>query len=87
MITTVLSLQPRMKQCYKCKYFIKDPFGRSDKCVKLPLDDDYYNCKTARTFENLCGKEGKLYKKLKVNKYKNNLADVRRDYQQNISLP
>jgi len=31
-------------------------------------DKDYYFCSTARQYENLCGKEGKNYKKINIKK-------------------
>jgi hypothetical protein len=36
-------------------------------------DNDYYACSTARSWSNLCGKEGKKYKKKYIRRFlKNN---------------
>ena len=77
-ILPILSLkQTKPNLCINCKHFITDnrigdEYG---KCSLFPRenpsvlvnginkDNNYYYCTTARIHDNLCGKEGKLYKK------------------------
>jgi hypothetical protein len=66
------------KLCINCKHFISNNIdNKYGKCSLFPrelIDDylidgntennkEYYYCSTARSFENMCGKEGKMYKK------------------------
>jgi len=78
MVLLANSLKAHPKLCINCKYFIqpkdgvKDEFG---KCAKLPFesskflvdgkfrDDDFYSCSTARSWDRLCGKNAKEYRK------------------------
>ena len=63
--------------CVNCKFFIpleeRNEYGRCSLFKKQGMDtdcgkDDFLYCLTARTYEDLCGKEGKKY----VNKLDNN---------------
>jgi len=63
------------KLCINCKYYISD--GISEKCTAFQKDDftflvrtntktnidmkNYYNCKTARSIDNMCGIQGTHY--------------------------
>ena len=78
-IMTVRSLKEiTPKLCVNCKFFISDSFkgteyGRCSLFKKQGMDNDsgkdsFLYCLTARTYEDLCGKEGKKY----VNKLDNN---------------
>jgi hypothetical protein len=66
------------KLCVNCKHFIQPKNGVRDefgKCAKLPFesskflvdgivrDDDFYSCSTARSWDKLCGKNAKEYRK------------------------
>jgi hypothetical protein len=81
------SLKIKQKLCVNCKFFItpknglKDEFGR---CAKFPFEntkflvdgivreDDFYSCSTARSWETLCGKNAKQYKKKYTRKLSEN---------------
>ena len=77
-IMTVRSLKEiTPKPCVNCKFFIpleeRNEYGRCSLFKKQGMDidcgkDDFLYCLTARTYEDLCGKEGKKY----VNKLDNN---------------
>lgn len=76
-ILQVLSFKKiETKICINCKHFIKGnhnyKFGR---CSLFPIIeeyinrlniDEYNNCTTARTFESMCGQEGKMYEKKSI---------------------
>jgi hypothetical protein len=70
--------KPKPKLCINCKYFITDNrSGRFGKCSLFPQeqgtinflvngvnDVNYYSyCSTARSTKDMCGEEGKLYKR------------------------
>lgn len=73
-IPIVYSLKTKL--CINCKHFTKDFLSNNEfgKCKNF-LDDhnnigylvtgikniDYKYCSTARSFEDMCGKEGKYY--------------------------
>ena len=68
-----------LKLCINCKYFITDnKLGKLGKCALFPkekqndlydlvtgvdVNTEYMNCYATRNKENLCGKEGTMYKK------------------------
>ena len=73
-----------LKLCINCKHFIPDNkeniFG---KCKMFPQienklnylingikKDGYSYCSTARGFSNMCGEDGKMFKKKRVSKMK-----------------
>ena len=71
-----IKIKPKL--CVNCKFFIRPTNGLKDEfgtCGKLPFEntrflvdgivreDDFYSCSTARTWESLCGKNAKEYKK------------------------
>lgn len=72
------------KLCINCKYFITDnDTGKFAKCSLFPRkENDIYNlvyginednieynyCSTSREQEDMCGKEGKMYKKKYIKK-------------------
>jgi len=76
LLTTSLKIKPKL--CVNCKFFItptnglKDEFG---KCSKFPFenskflvdgiirDDEFFSCSTARSWDKLCSKNAKEYKK------------------------
>ena len=78
MVVLTSSLKINPKLCVNCQFFIqpndgiKDEFG---KCSKLPYasskflvdgivrDDEFYSCSTARSWDALCGKNAKEYRK------------------------
>jgi hypothetical protein len=77
-IMTVRSLKEiTPKLCVNCKFYISDSFkgteyGRCSLFKKQGMDidsgkDDFLHCLTARSYEDMCGKEGKKY----VNKLDN----------------
>jgi hypothetical protein len=66
------------KLCINCKYFISNNNNNKiSKCSLFPKEDnnnyilvngihediEYYYCSTSRRIDEMCGKEGKLYKK------------------------
>ena len=56
----------------KCALFPKEEYKPSNKYylvdgMKVVNNVDYYFCATARECENMCGMEGKLYKKREQN--------------------
>jgi hypothetical protein len=77
-ILPIISLRQKTpKLCINCKYFIPDnDSGRFDKCSRFPKqsgkinylvtgikDGEYFYCSTSREHDNMCGEEGKYYKK------------------------
>ena len=77
-ILPIFSLkQIKPKLCINCKYFIPDnDSGKYAKCSFFTKDEnkinylvngivkeEYYYCSTSRTANNMCGEEGKYYKK------------------------
>lgn len=82
-ILPIISLkQIKPKLCINCKYFITDNnTGKYGKCSLFPTDQgrirvlvngineqDCYYCSTSRSSSDMCGKEGKYYKKKRVEK-------------------
>jgi hypothetical protein len=67
--------QVKPKLCIHCKYFIPDnEFIKYSKCSFFQKNDidflvngiskeNYHYCCVSREIENMCGKEGKYYKK------------------------
>lgn len=67
------------KLCVNCQYFLKSKNGENlyAKCVAIPIINEnkisylvtgnkektYHFCSTARSYEELCGKDGKRYRK------------------------
>ena len=83
-IMTVRSLKEiTPKSCVNCKFYIslggRDEYGRCSLFKKqkpdidylIPWKDDFLYCLTARSYEDMCGKEGKKY----VNKLDNKKDD------------
>jgi hypothetical protein len=79
------------KLCINCKHFISNTGdSKFGKCGLFPINKsgiyylvngikenmDYDYCKTARSFSNLCGENGELYKKKYVKKQKDIEADI-----------
>jgi hypothetical protein len=77
-ILPIISLQnTKPKLCINCKYFIPDnDDSRYSKCSFLQKEEskaiflvdgknyeDYYYCSTSRSNRDMCGIEGKYYKK------------------------
>jgi hypothetical protein len=77
----------KTKICINCKHFVSsDNNNEYAKCSLFPRSeneidalvtgihkpDDYYYCSTARNSMNMCGLEGKFYKRVKsnINEYK-----------------
>jgi hypothetical protein len=77
-LTSPLSVEAtKPKLCINCKHFI--PSGTNleySKCAYFPskaakvnflvngiYENDYYYCSTVRDSNNMCGEEGKMYKK------------------------
>ena len=70
------------KICVRCKYFIRDDENNIlGKCALFPTDkgiieylvtgvnkNKYQYCCTSREFDNMCGKEGRLYEEKTHNK-------------------
>lgn len=72
------------KLCINCKYFITDNYtGKFGKCSLFPRKEnniynlvngihkdniEYHFCSTTRDLEHMCGKEGKMYKKIYIKK-------------------
>jgi len=80
-ILPIISLkQSKSKICINCKYFIHDnSIGEYGKCSLFPKKEgdikflvnginekEYSYCYTLRENDNMCGKEGKYYKKKMV---------------------
>jgi hypothetical protein len=88
-ILPIFSLKvPLDKICINCKYFIPDNNnGLYGKCSLFPKkeakirflvnginEEDYYFCSTVRATNDMCGEEGKYYKKKRAkNKPKNTM--------------
>ena len=81
-IIPILSLKEMTpKLCINCKFYISESFkgteyGRCSLFKRKGMDNDsgkdsFMFCLTARTYEELCGKEGKKY----INKL-DNIEDV-----------
>jgi len=77
-ILPIISLkQNQPKLCIRCKYFIHDnDIGKFGKCSFFPTkegnidflvngihQEKYHYCSVARMTDDMCGKEGKYYKK------------------------
>lgn len=77
-ILPIISLkQIKPNLCINCKYFIPDDdIGKFGKCSFFPLkenyinflvngisEEKYYYCATSRGSKDMCGEEGKYYKK------------------------
>jgi hypothetical protein len=77
-ILPIISLkQTTPKLCINCKYFITDnKDGKFGKCSLFPKkngkinylvnginEDEYYYCSTSRDTNDMCGEEGKYYKR------------------------
>ena len=77
-ILPIISLQKiKPKLCINCKYFITDNGnGEFGKCSLFPkkqgkIDflvnglnkEDYIHCSIVREYPDMCGEEGKMYKK------------------------
>ena len=77
-ILPIISLkQIKAKICINCKYFIPDnDIGKFGKCSLFPTEENYsnflvngiseenyYYCSTSRQSKDMCGEEGKYYKK------------------------
>jgi hypothetical protein len=76
-ITPPINPLINQKICINCKYFISDNSnGIFGKCSFFPTSegkvnllvtgvnkDEYYFCSTARDSNDMCGEEGKYYKK------------------------
>jgi hypothetical protein len=76
---TATQITPKL--CIDCKYYTKKFFTSNElgKCSLFRKEDidiflingvhnykkEYYYCSTTRMFEDMCGKEGKFYKKNK----------------------
>jgi hypothetical protein len=84
-ILPIISLKTnKPKLCINCKYFISDnDIGKYGKCSFFPKrenninflvnginEDNYYYCSISRDTNNMCGEEGKYYKKKIVKKMK-----------------
>jgi hypothetical protein len=80
-ILPIFSLkEPLQKICINCKYFVPDNNnGVYGKCSLFPKkeakirflvnginEEDYYFCSTVRSTNDMCGEEGKYYKKMKA---------------------
>jgi hypothetical protein len=81
-IFSLKEIKPKL--CINCKYFFSnfktDKFGRcllfqkeENNIYKLvngnhENNNEYHFCATAREIENMCGKEGKMYKKRYIKK-------------------
>jgi len=74
---TEMRKEMKPKLCINCKYFITDNnTGKFGKCSLFPRKEsdiyslvngidniEYNHCSVSRNLENMCGKEGKMYKK------------------------
>ena len=92
LILPVISLkQIKPKLCINCKYFIPDnDIGKFGKCSFFPTNENYSNflvngiseenyhyCSTSRQIKDMCGEEGKYYKKkiVKNGRFKSDKSD------------
>ena len=86
-ILPIFSLREiKPKLCINCKYFLTDKSNdKYAKCSLFPKQDgkinffvndkyneDYYYCSISRFMKDMCGEEGKLYKRKYVKKYQFN---------------
>jgi len=77
-ILPIISLkQTKPKLCINCKHFITDnDSGKYGKCFLFPKkegknnflvngvnENSYYHCSISREYNDMCGEEGKYYKK------------------------
>lgn len=84
-ILPIVSLKTnKPKICINCKYFIPDnDSGKYSRCSFFPKrenninflvnginEENYYFCYTSRDTNDMCGEEGKYYKKKIVKKMK-----------------
>jgi hypothetical protein len=87
-IIPILSLKEMTpKLCINCKFYISDSFkgteyGRCSLFKRKGMDNDsgkdsFLFCLTARTYEELCGKEGKKYVNKPDNKIVLHLEDLK----------
>jgi hypothetical protein len=62
------SLKPPKKYCDQCKYFKQSSNIEESKCKRFPVyinnePIDLFKCIVARTYNDMCGIEGRYYKK------------------------
>jgi hypothetical protein len=83
------------KICINCKYFISNNNNNNkfSKCSLFPKEDnyilvngihedkEYHYCSTSRRIDEMCGKEGKLYKK----KYKKRILNEKISNKSNLT--
>ena len=63
------SLTPSKKYCNQCKYFKPSPSSiiEESKCKQFPVyinnqEIDLFKCLVARTYNDMCGEEGRYFK-------------------------
>ena len=62
------SLNTPTKYCNQCKYFKPSSYIEDSKCKRFPVyinnqPIDYFKCIVARTYNDMCGLEGRYYYK------------------------
>ena len=84
MTLMAIMLKDKVKFCINCKHFLPDNLNNIyGKCILYPRkegkinyyvngvnNEDYFYCSTARSTDDMCGEEGKKYKKKKIIKEK-----------------
>lgn len=81
-ILSLKEINPKL--CVNCRYFITDNItGKFGRCSLFPMKEknfyslvngihneiiEYHYCSVSRELENMCGKEGKMYKKKYIKK-------------------
>jgi len=84
-ISSVISIKPKI--CINCKFCIPEEFTQFSKCSLYPLytnyelvngieNKEYKYCSTARMYDYMCGIEGKMYKKKREIKKKEDIKDA-----------
>jgi hypothetical protein len=82
-ILSLKEIKPKL--CVNCRYFITDNItGKFSRCSLFPIENndiysfvngihdeiiEYHYCAVSREIKDMCGKEGKMYKKKYIKKY------------------
>jgi hypothetical protein len=64
---TTSGLTPPKKYCNQCKYFKPSSIIEDSKCKQFPVyinneQIDLFKCIVARTYNDMCGEEGRYFK-------------------------
>jgi len=67
MFSTSIPKKP-IKYCNQCKYFKQSSIIEESKCNQFPVyinnqEIDLFKCIVARSYDDMCGEEGRYFKK------------------------